>query len=172
MAALYNRYSPFVRLGDGAFRTSTIEHQPSRIPERDATRVVTSRSVAPRDTLATCALPFYSVSGDRRPSNTMHPTFAKLLEGLHPKFEELLRNAPGRYGNLPKTMPKQGVYLFSEGGNYLYVGRSNKIRLRYGRATAIPARPTAWPLSPSSWRAKRRERPPPATRPETIAERA
>ena len=63
----------------------------------------------------------------------MHPTFAKLLEGLHPKFEELLRNAPCRYGNLPKTMPKQGVYLFSEGGNYLYVGRSNKIRLRYGR---------------------------------------
>ncbi len=56
----------------------------------------------------------------------MHPTFAKLLEGLHPKFEELLRNAPCRYGNLPRTMPKQGVYLFSEGGNYLYVGRSNK----------------------------------------------
>jgi hypothetical protein len=44
-----------------------------------------------------------------------------------------MRNAPCTFGNLPKTIPKQGVYLFSEGRNYLYVGRSNKIRLRYGR---------------------------------------
>jgi len=46
----------------------------------------------------------------------MHPTFAKLLEGLHPKFEELMRMPPFAYGKLPKTMPKQGVYLFSEKG--------------------------------------------------------
>ena len=63
----------------------------------------------------------------------MHPTFAKLLEGLHPKFEELMLMPPCKHGCLPKTMPKQGVYLFSEENNYLYVGRSNKIRLRYGR---------------------------------------
>src|SRR5580700_4214809 len=63
----------------------------------------------------------------------MHPTFAKLLEGLHPKFEELMRMPPCAYGKLPKTMPKQGVYLFSEDGLHLYVGRSNKIRSRYGR---------------------------------------
>jgi hypothetical protein len=63
----------------------------------------------------------------------MHPTFARLLEGLHLKFEELMRTPPCKYGRLPKIMPKQGVYLFSEGTTYLYVGRSNKIRLRYGR---------------------------------------
>jgi hypothetical protein len=63
----------------------------------------------------------------------MHPTFANLLEGLHPKFEELMRMPPCAYGKLPKTMPKQGVYLFSEKGAFLYVGRSNKLRLRYGR---------------------------------------
>lgn len=63
----------------------------------------------------------------------MHPTFAQLLEGLHPKFEQLVRMTPCRYGSLPKAMPKQGVYLFTENGNHLYVGRSNKIRARYGR---------------------------------------
>ena len=63
----------------------------------------------------------------------MHPTFAKLLGGLHPKLEELMRMTPCRYGNLPKAMPKQGVYLFTENGHHLYVGRSNTIRARYAR---------------------------------------
>jgi len=63
----------------------------------------------------------------------MHSTFAKLLEGLHPKFEALMQVPPCRYGNLPKAMPKQGVYPFTENGNHLYVGRFNKIRARYGR---------------------------------------
>ena len=63
----------------------------------------------------------------------MHPTFARLLEGLHPKYEQLVTMSPCSEGNLPKDMPKQGVYLFSEGGHHLYVGRSNKLRVRYGR---------------------------------------
>lgn len=63
----------------------------------------------------------------------MHPTFAKLLEGLHPKFEALMRMPPCKCGSLPKAMPKKGVYLFTENGNHLYVGRSNTIRARYGR---------------------------------------
>ena len=41
--------------------------------------------------------------------------------------------SPCKAGKLPKGMPKQGVYLFTEGGIHLYVGRSNKIRARYGR---------------------------------------
>lgn len=44
-----------------------------------------------------------------------------------------MRTTPCRYGCLPEAMPKQGVYLFSENGDNLYVGRSNKIRARYGR---------------------------------------
>src|ERR1700677_2531142 len=63
----------------------------------------------------------------------MHPTFASLIDGLHPKFEQLIAMPPYKAGTLPQIMPKQGVYLFSEGGQYLYVGRSNNIRGRYGR---------------------------------------
>lgn len=63
----------------------------------------------------------------------MDPTFAKLLEGLHPKCERLKAMAPCKSGALPKNMPKQGVYLFSESGIHLYVGRSNRMRARYGR---------------------------------------
>ena len=66
-------------------------------------------------------------------STFMHPTFAKLIESLHPKYEQLITSPPCRDGALPRTMPKQGVYLFSEGGHHLYVGRSNNIRGRYGR---------------------------------------
>jgi hypothetical protein len=63
----------------------------------------------------------------------MHPTFLKLLNGLHPKFEVLMRMSPCRCANLPMAMPKQGAYLFTENGNHLYIGRSNTIRARYGR---------------------------------------
>jgi hypothetical protein len=63
----------------------------------------------------------------------MDSTFGTLLDGLHPKYELLMAMPPYRGGLLPRNMPKQGVYLFSEGGLHLYVGRSNKMRLRYGR---------------------------------------
>lgn len=63
----------------------------------------------------------------------MHPTFTGLIEGLHPKFEQLIAMPPCRAGVLPRNMPKQGVYLFSEGEHHLYVGRSNNLRGRYGR---------------------------------------
>ena len=62
----------------------------------------------------------------------MHPTFARLIAGLHSKYEQLISMPPCKAGALPKMMPKQGVYLFSEGGHHLYVGRSNNIRGRYG----------------------------------------
>lgn len=64
---------------------------------------------------------------------TMHLTFAELIQGLHPKFEALMAMPPCRAGELPKIMPLKGVYLFSEGDAHLYVGRSKKIRSRYGR---------------------------------------
>ena len=34
---------------------------------------------------------------------------------------------------LPRGMPKSGIYLFSEGNTYLYVGRSNRLRSRIKR---------------------------------------
>jgi hypothetical protein len=39
---------------------------------------------------------------------------------------------PAKNGKLPTDMPKEGVYLFSEGDRHLYVGRSNRLRGRYG----------------------------------------
>src|SRR5262249_59286640 len=34
-------------------------------------------------------------------------------------------------GALPRTMPRSGIYLFTENGRHLYVGRSNELRGRY-----------------------------------------
>jgi hypothetical protein len=41
---------------------------------------------------------------------------------------------------LPRVMPKQGVYLLSEDGRHLYVGRSNGIRKRLGRHCRLSAK--------------------------------
>lgn len=58
----------------------------------------------------------------------MHPKVREAIESLHPAFERLMASEPLR----PKeNMPKKGVYLFSERGIHLYVGRSNSIPRRY-----------------------------------------
>lgn len=59
--------------------------------------------------------------------------FAQLVETLAPKLESLLAMAPQQYGKLPRDMPVSGVYLFTENGKPMYVGRSNVMRKRYGR---------------------------------------
>jgi len=41
--------------------------------------------------------------------------------------------SPRKYGELPRDMSTCGVYLFTENGKHLYVGRSNDLRGRYGR---------------------------------------
>jgi hypothetical protein len=63
----------------------------------------------------------------------MDQKFAKLVETLAPKLERLLAMQPLAYGALPRDMPDSGVYLFTEKGRHLYVGRSNVLRARYGR---------------------------------------
>ncbi|WP_156392833.1 hypothetical protein [Rhizobium sp. Root1220] len=63
----------------------------------------------------------------------MDERFAQLTESLHPAYERLHRMAPLTNGELPRSMPKSGVYLFSEGDKPMYVGRSNNLRARYGR---------------------------------------
>lgn len=63
----------------------------------------------------------------------MDPKFAALVETLAPKLARLLAMQPLAYGTLPRHMPQSGVYLFTEGGRHLYVGRSNGLRARYGR---------------------------------------
>jgi hypothetical protein len=62
----------------------------------------------------------------------MDPKFATLVETLAPKLERLVTMPPLADGALPRDMPRSGVYLFTEAGRHLYVGRSNVLRGRHG----------------------------------------
>ena len=55
------------------------------------------------------------------------------VEALRPKLVKLQAMVPVKPALLPTQMPKAGVYLLSESGRHLYVGRSNGIRRRIGR---------------------------------------
>ena len=63
----------------------------------------------------------------------MNPRFSEVIKNLDSLYTELLAMPLFIASSLPKTMPKKGIYLFSENGKYLYVGRSNNIRGRIGR---------------------------------------
>lgn len=60
----------------------------------------------------------------------MHPRFQAATEALHGKFEALQAGRAYIYGQLPTRMAVCGVYLFSEDGRPLYIGRSNRLRER------------------------------------------
>lgn len=61
----------------------------------------------------------------------MHPRFLAATEALHGQYEALQAGAAYRFGQVPTQMTQRGVYLFSENGQPLYVGRSNRLRDRY-----------------------------------------
>jgi hypothetical protein len=62
--------------------------------------------------------------------------FSRYLRQLRPALQALLGSSECRIGaGLPRDVPKEGVYLFSEGGRHLYVGRSDSIRRRMGLHT-------------------------------------
>ncbi|MBB6144383.1 hypothetical protein HNQ77_002335 [Silvibacterium bohemicum] len=63
----------------------------------------------------------------------MDVRFGALVDTLAPKLEQLIQCPPVGYGELARSMPLSGIYLFSETGRHLYVGRSNSLRSRYGR---------------------------------------
>lgn len=60
----------------------------------------------------------------------MHPKFASLIESLEPKRLALLSMSPVKYRSLAPPLPSRGIYLFSEGEQHLYVGRTNRLRQR------------------------------------------
>ncbi|MDD2540340.1 MAG: hypothetical protein PHH28_04765 [Desulfuromonadaceae bacterium] len=60
----------------------------------------------------------------------MNPIFRDFIERLEPKFQQLITMAPVKYCNLPRHLPKRGLYLFSDGDAHLYVGRTNRLRER------------------------------------------
>ncbi|WP_338721227.1 hypothetical protein [Devosia sp. XK-2] len=61
----------------------------------------------------------------------MDERFRALVEGLHPKFEQLVAMEPHAGVPPPTKMPVSGIYLFSDGDKPLYVGRSNRLRKRF-----------------------------------------
>ncbi len=63
----------------------------------------------------------------------MHPIFIPYIDLAYDKVEQLLSMPPYSCANLPKDIPKAGIYLFTENGKHLYVGRSNNIKARLSR---------------------------------------
>ena len=53
----------------------------------------------------------------------MNPRFSEVTKNLDFLYKQLLAMPSVTASSLPKTMPKKGIYLFSENGKYLYVGR-------------------------------------------------
>ena len=60
----------------------------------------------------------------------MNEIFKQYIESLEPLFQRLIQMTPVTVANLPMDIPKAGIYLFSEDGKHLYVGRTNTIRKR------------------------------------------
>jgi hypothetical protein len=60
----------------------------------------------------------------------MDGKFAALVQTLEPSCERLIAMKPVSASTLPQGIPERGIYLFSDGGRHLYVGRSNNIRRR------------------------------------------
>jgi len=61
----------------------------------------------------------------------MNAKFRKYVDSLHPSFKKLMAMPPVPIAKLPTGVSKcGGIYLLSERGKPLYVGRSNCIRQR------------------------------------------
>lgn len=67
----------------------------------------------------------------------MNEYFQRYVEALHPKFELLSDMKAVKIATIPKDAPSKAVYLFSEDGQPLYVGRTNHLRNRM-RQHSIP----------------------------------
>lgn len=79
----------------------------------------------------------------------MDARFAEVVGTLHVKYEELMAMSPVTIDSAP-TGPKGGVYLFSEHGRALYVGRTKrriKDRLLAHVDPAADDCPFAWRLA-------------------------
>jgi hypothetical protein len=60
----------------------------------------------------------------------MDDLFRQHVEAIVPKMAALRDMVPVTVTTLPRVMPTHAVYLFSENGNHLYVGRTNRLRKR------------------------------------------
>ena len=60
----------------------------------------------------------------------MDEVFRRYADALHPAFQRLISMRPVTISTLPTDAPLQGIYLFSEFGQHLYVGRTSRQSLR------------------------------------------
>lgn len=60
-----------------------------------------------------------------------HARFEAVVADFDLQLGVLLASPPYKFGQVPIGIPKAGVYLFSENGTHLYVGRSKRLRERY-----------------------------------------
>lgn len=60
----------------------------------------------------------------------MEQTLRRLTSELPAKLRALLAATPFPIAQVPKGTPKRGIYLLSDGEDFVYVGRSNNIRER------------------------------------------
>lgn len=66
----------------------------------------------------------------------MHQRFAALVDQLDTKCQQLLAMPPVAADNVPSITPHGGIYLFSEGDEHLYTGRTKgPIRVRIGSSS-------------------------------------
>lgn len=60
----------------------------------------------------------------------MHEAFKQYAEALDPLFQRLIQMTPVTIATLPRDAPSRCIYLFSESGKHLYVGRTHRQSLR------------------------------------------
>jgi predicted GIY-YIG superfamily endonuclease len=56
--------------------------------------------------------------------------FKLLVVSLEPSYQKLMAMTPVKATDLPRGMPKEGIYLFSKDDRHLYVGRTGRLRQR------------------------------------------
>ena len=66
----------------------------------------------------------------------MSKSFGKYVSKLEKCTQALLLSSRYKIADgLPRNVPSKGIYLFSQGGKHLYIGRSDNIRRRMGLHT-------------------------------------
>jgi hypothetical protein len=79
----------------------------------------------------------------------MNERFRELVEALDGKYRELLAMPPEIAQEVPTKTPVGGIYLFSEGAEHLYAGRTKRslaVRIR-DHFSSAPDCPFAWLLA-------------------------
>ena len=126
---------------DGLVTIADIAKQAGVSPTK-ARSILRSHGCSMRRRLRASTWPFI----DRHDTNTrttskldviqgsrMNRKFADAVKRLEPKFQALMAMCPIRSKDeIPKGAKISGVYLFSDGDRHLYVGRSTRIRERFG----------------------------------------